>query len=147
METIIQRIKDFDKELVALLFVEAGEDKNIDPTTGFFTDPNNILLVAFKGGIPVGFLYAYILSGLKTPFPKMFLYSIDVFIEYRQQKIASQLIAELKNLALLSSCSEIFVLTNKSNQPAMNLYQKTGGKIENDDDALFVYDREMFIIR
>jgi len=140
-DTIIKRVKDYDKELVTLLFVNAGEDRNLDPETGFFCYPNNILLVAYTNGIPSGFLYAYILSGLKTPYPKMFLYSIDVFRDYRRRGIASQLITQLKTLANLNDCSEIFVMTNKSNEPAMNLYTKTGGRLENNDDALFVYDR------
>lgn len=101
------------------------------------------MLVAYNNRIPVGFLYAYILSDLKTPFPKIFLYSIDVFVDFRRQNIASQLITELKNIAFNKKCSEIFVLTNKSNQPAINLYHKTGGKIANNDDVLFVYEREM----
>jgi ribosomal protein S18 acetylase RimI-like enzyme len=143
METIIKRIEKLDRDLVALLFQKCGEDKNIEPTAGFFTDPKNILLVAYSDGIPSGFLYSYILSSLKTPHPKLFLYSIDVFADYRRQKTASMLIAELKRVAFRNNCSEIFVLTNKSNEPAMNLYQKTGGKIENNDDVIFVYDRPM----
>jgi ribosomal protein S18 acetylase RimI-like enzyme len=144
MDTRIKRIREFDKDLVALLFVKAGEDQNINPATGFFNDANNILLVAYKGGIPAGFLYAYILPGLKTPNPKMFLYSIDVFVDFQRQNIATELIGELKNIAFTTGCSEIFVLTNKSNKPAMNLYLKTGGIMENNDDVLFVYDREIY---
>jgi ribosomal protein S18 acetylase RimI-like enzyme len=140
--TIIKRIIEFDKDLVALLFAKIGENQNIDPNSGFFQDPNNILLVAYTNGSPSGFLYAYVLSSLKTPYPKMFFYSIDVFNNFQRQGIASKLIAELKILATLNHCSEIFVLTNKSNEPAMKLYLKTGGNIENNDDILFVYDRE-----
>jgi ribosomal protein S18 acetylase RimI-like enzyme len=140
-DTIIKRIEKFDKGLVALLFTNAGEDRNLDPAAGFFSDSNNILLVAYTNGIPSGFLYAYILSSLKTPYPKMFLYSIDVFENFRRKGIASKLITELKKLANLDHCSEIFVMTNKSNEPAMDLYTKTGGSIENNDDILFVYNR------
>jgi ribosomal protein S18 acetylase RimI-like enzyme len=140
-DTIIKRTKKFDKDLVALLFTKAGEGRNLDPASGFFNDSNNILLVAYTNGIPSGFLYAYILSSLKTPYPKMFLYSIDVFENYRRKGIASNLVTELKKLANLNHCSEIFVLTNKSNEPAMNLYTKTGASVENNDDVLFVYDR------
>jgi len=143
-DTIIKRINTYDKDLVALLFTRAGEGQNADPAPGFFTDPHNILLAAYTGGIPSGFLYAYVLSGLKTPYPKMFLYSIDVFTEYQHQGIGSRLITELKKLARTNLCSEIFVLTNKSNEAAMQLYARTGGVRENGDDVLFVYERGTF---
>ena len=74
----------------------------------------------------------------------MFLYSIDVFRDYRRQGIAGRLIIELKKLAKENRCSEIFVMTNQSNGPAMELYTKTGGRVANGDDILFVYDRESF---
>ena len=145
MDTTVRRITEFDKDLIALLFVQAREDQNIDPNIKFFNYSNNILLVAYKGEIPAGFLYAYILSGLKTPYPKLFLYSIDVFSDSQRQNIATKLINELKNIAFINDCSEIFVLTNKSNKAAMSLYQKTSGNIVNNDDVLFVYDREIFL--
>jgi ribosomal protein S18 acetylase RimI-like enzyme len=143
-DTVIKRISEYDKDLIALLFTKAGEGQNIDPSPGFFKDPRNILLAAYTGGIASGFLYAYVLSGLKTPYPKMFLYSIDVFIEYRRRGIAGLLIAALKKLAKANRCSEIFVMTNKSNEAAMQLYAGSGGAKENGDDVLFVYDREAF---
>ncbi len=74
----------------------------------------------------------------------MFLYSIDVFPDYQRRGIATQLIAELKRLASANDCSEIFVPTDKSNGPAVGLYQKTGGHVENDDDVVFIYDRQTF---
>ncbi len=143
MDTTVRRITEFDKDLIALLFIKAGEDQIIDPNIGFFYDSNNILLAAYKGERPAGFLYAYILPGLKTPYPKLFLYSIDVFPSFQRQNIAAKLINELKNIAYENNCSEIFVLTNNSNKAAMSLYQKTGGNIENNDDVLFVYSKDV----
>jgi ribosomal protein S18 acetylase RimI-like enzyme len=143
-DTIIKQIKNFDKDLVSSLFLKAGEYRNVDPTPRFFNDSNNILFVAYTNRIPSGFLYGYILSSLKTPYPKLFLYSIDVFSDYQHKGIASKLISELKKLANKNRCSEIFVLTNKSNRAAMNLYEKTGGNIKNSDDALFVFDWEIY---
>ena len=142
MEITTERVTGYDKDLITLLFQKAGEGKNTDPNPWFFSDPHNILLVAYANREPAGFLYAYTLPGLKTPYPKMFLYSIDVFRDYRRQGIAGRLIIELKKLAKENRCSEIFVMTNQSNGPAMELYTKTGGRVANGDDILFVYDRE-----
>jgi ribosomal protein S18 acetylase RimI-like enzyme len=144
-DTIIKRISGYDKDLVALLFTKAGEGQNLDPSPGFFTDPNNILLAAYTGGTPSGFLYAYVLTGLKTPYPKILLYSIDVFKEYQRRGVGRLLITELKELARTKRCSEIFVITNRSNEAAMQLYARTGGVMESGDDVVFVYDKETFI--
>jgi ribosomal protein S18 acetylase RimI-like enzyme len=140
MEISIKRIFEFDKDLIAALFIRSGDSLPIDPSKDFFKDPDNILLAAFIDGTISGFLYAYVLAGLKTPDPEMFLYSIDVFPECQRRHIATQLIEELKKIAAVHGCSEIFVMTNQSNPAAIGLYQKTGGRIENGDDILFVYD-------
>ena len=141
METILKRITEFDKGLVAQLFQRLGE-KDINPNPSFFRDIDTILLVSYTDGVPSGFLYAYALPGLETPYPKMFLYSIDVFDGFCRKGIGSKLIGDLRNLANAAGCSELFVLTNRSNEAAMDFYGKTGGKIENGDDVLFVYGRE-----
>ena len=143
MATTIERITSFDERLLTELFEKAGE-ANIEPSSEFFAQETNILLVARTDGEPSGFLFGYVLSGLKTPYPKMFLYSIDTFEAFRRQGVATALIAELKKLARNYQCSEIFVPTNAHNEAAMQLYRKTGGVRENEDDVIFVYDRRVF---
>ncbi|MFC1920867.1 GNAT family N-acetyltransferase [Chloroflexota bacterium] len=142
METVIKRINELDKGLVTQLFQKANDSKNINPTTEFYSDAKNIMLVSYTDGIPSGFLWAYILSDVKTPYPAMLLYSIDVFSDFQRLGIATKLIDELKNLANVNGCRKMWVPTSKSNQPAMNLYEKTGGKAETDDGITFTYSRE-----
>jgi GNAT superfamily N-acetyltransferase len=142
METVIKRIDKLDKSLVTLLFQKANDGNNIAPNPEFYSNSNNIMLVSYTDRIPSGFLWAYILPDLKTPFPIMLLYSIDVFADFRRHGIATMLIAELKHLAKVNGCRKMFVPTSRGNQPAMNLYEKTGGKAENDEDIIFTYSRE-----
>ena len=104
----------------------------------FFDNEHNILLVAFKGGEPLGFLYAYCLERMERKRPMMFLYAIDVFAGYKRQGIGTQLIEKLKEVAEDMGCTEIFVLTNDHNKAAKALYQKCGGVRENTDDVMFV---------
>lgn len=143
MATTIERITSFDELVIKELFTKAGET-SIEPSAEFFVHDNNVLLVARTDGEPSGFLFGYVLSGLKTPYPKMLLYSIDVFEQFRRRGIATALIAELKKLAREHRCSEIFVLTETHNEAAMGLYRKTGGVRQNQDDVMFVYDRSVF---
>ena len=142
METVIKRINKLDKSLVTHIFQKANDGNNIAPTPEFFSIANNIMLVSYTDSIPSGFLWAYILPDLKTPYPTMLLYSIDVFPDFQRHGIATKLITALKHLAKVNGCGKMIVPTNKSNQPAMNLYEKTGGKAENDDDIIFTYSRE-----
>ena len=141
MNTHIEWVRQFNKNTLDYLFNRAGEG-NADPSSDFFEDQKNILLVSHTEDKLSGFLWAYVLQSPHSPYPKMFLYSIDVFEEFRRQGIASRLIRELKNIAQTYNCREMFVPTRKSNETAMGLYRKTLGKIENDDDVFFIYDKD-----
>ena len=141
MNARIERIKYFDIDTLSYLFKRAGEE-NAKPNAEFFEDEKNILLVSHTNGKLSGFLWAYVLRSPGSLSPKMFLYSIDVFSEFRRQGIASQLIGELKNIARTFNCHEMFVPTRKSNLPAIGLYRKTQGKVEHDDDVFFIYDQD-----
>jgi ribosomal protein S18 acetylase RimI-like enzyme len=98
-----------------------------------------VLLVAYRENVPCGFLYAYLLDSPNSVQPKMFLYSIDVFENHQRGGIGTCLIRYLKRIGKRENCSEIFVLTNRSNNAAMKLYESTGGKKDNTDDVMFVY--------
>jgi ribosomal protein S18 acetylase RimI-like enzyme len=141
MNTHIERVRQFDKNTLDYLFKRAGEE-NAKPNADFFENEKNILLISHTNGKLSGFLWAYVLVSPHNVSPKMFLYSIDVFSEFRRQGIASQLIGELKNIARTHNCRAMFVPTSKSNLPAMGLYKKTQGKVVNDDDVTFTYDKD-----
>ena len=141
MNTHIERVRQFDKNTLNHLFKSAGEE-DADFNSNFFEDEKNIFLVSHTEDKLSGFLWAYVLQSPHTPYPKMFLYSIDVFGEFRRQGIANQLIRELKIIAQTYKCRAMFVPTSKSNKAAMGLYRKSLGKIENDDDVIFTYDKE-----
>src|SRR5262249_27701242 len=141
MAVIVRRVREFDASLLQELFAEAGAT-TISPNPAFFEDEKNILLVAYDSNRPSGFLYGYLLTSLRVKSPKLFLYSIDVATQYQHRGVGTLLIEELKSLARCESCSEIFVLTNKSNSAAIKLYERTGGTPENEDDVMFVYSGE-----
>src|SRR5690349_12386803 len=138
MSPVVKRVRKFDPALLQQLFSESGSTI-ISPNSQFFEDEKNLLLVAYEGSHPCGFLYGYLLAGLRVRAPKLFLYSIDVAPRYQRQGVGTLLIEELKSIARNEACSEIFVLSNKSNNAAVHLYERTGGTPENPDDVMFVY--------
>ena len=139
--TLIVRMKQLDHGVLDYLLRKAGE-QDPKPNAGFFKDPKNVLLVSYTNEQLSGFLWAYILDSPDSPYPKMLLYSIDVLEEFRRRGIAGMLIQDLKEIALRCRCREIFVPTRKSNAAAIALYSGTHGKVENDDDVIFIYDQE-----
>ncbi len=121
------------------LLINSLEETEIEINKIFFSNNHNICLIAYINQIAVGYLYAYILTDIKDRPKKMFLYSIDVVKNYQRMGVATKLISFLKEEAFVSNCSEIFVLTNNSNEAAMKMYKATGGIRENEDDVMFVY--------
>lgn len=107
----------------------------------FLSNSQNILLSAELDDFLVGQLIGYILDRWDKNEPMLFLYSIDVLETYQRRGIGTALIEAFRKLGRTQGCSEAFVLTNKSNVAAMQLYQSTGGKRSNPDDVvMFEYD-------
>jgi len=141
VDVTISRIEELKTELIKDLCIKA--EMKIDKINGkFFNDEKNIFLVAFDEKSPCGFLYGYLLECFQTERPYMFLYSIDVFDGYKRRGVGEKLIEKLKDIAVKYKCSEIFVLTNDSNDAAKGLYEKIGAIRENMDDVMYVYNIE-----
>lgn len=121
------------------LFWDIGP--NQETIVKFLSNSQNILLSAEVGDLPVGQVIAYILDRWDKNESMLFLYSIDVAETHQRRGIGTALIAAVRKIGQAQGCSEAFVFTNESNQPAMQLYQSTGGKRSNPDDVvMFEYD-------
>ncbi len=141
METKILRIEKADKELIKYL-CEKTDMRLEKLNEKFFLDDKNVLLVSFEDATPSGFLWGYQLDHFHSEKPYMFLYSIDVFDEYKRKGIGKKLIEQLKVIAIENKCSEIFVFTNDGNDPAKALYESIGAIRENMDDVMYVHNLE-----
>ena len=98
------------------------------------------LLFAYLEGKPVGMARAVELLRPDTLRRQMFLYEIGTEEQFQRRGVARALIDELLSLSRKRDCLEMFVLTGEGNEPAMRLYQATGGVRENMDDVMFVWD-------
>jgi ribosomal protein S18 acetylase RimI-like enzyme len=86
-----------------------------------------------------GFLLGYRLERLKEESFKFFIYEIDVDKNFRRRGVGTALIEYAKNIVRAEKMISAFVLTNYSNEGAVEFYKSTGAKIENGDDLMFVY--------
>jgi aminoglycoside 3-N-acetyltransferase I len=150
MNMIIQRLTDRDAEiayqvLTQVKFVEDGTEHLTDKLTidylrGFLKDDRHYMLVALDNGLPIGFILAYRLQRVDREQDMLFFYEIIVAKQYRKKGTGTALINRLKEICKNEKILKMFVLTNKSNTAAHNLYKKTGGVAElTGDEVTFVY--------
>jgi ribosomal protein S18 acetylase RimI-like enzyme len=141
-EMVIERVVHVDTEILDCLKSFTEVDWNVEHLKTFISSSQNILLIARKGHDVCGAIRAHVLPRYDDKTAEILLHEIDVLPQYQKIGIATALIHELKRIAKESHVSEMWVVTNKSNEAAMALYNKTGGKIAHDDDVVFVYEKE-----
>lgn len=99
----------------------------------------NILLVAYERGEPRGLLKAHLLRRYDGRGDEILIHGIDVAPPFRRRRIATSIIAKLREIASAIRVAEIWVLTNRSNIAAVGLYESTGATAPHEDDAVFIY--------
>jgi len=106
----------------------------------FLSCERNYFLTALIDEQPVGFILAYCMMRVDRAQDMMLLYEIGVDEKNKKQAVGTSLIKELKRICRENKIMKMWVLTNKSNQAATRLYQRTGG-IEDDsgDEVSFTY--------
>jgi aminoglycoside 3-N-acetyltransferase I len=93
-------------------------------------DPRTLMLVAFDGAQPVGFVLAHELPRRHGDRSKLFVYEVDVAETHRRLGVASALLARLVELARERGIRAGFVLTEPDNGRANALYRSAGGATE-----------------
>jgi ribosomal protein S18 acetylase RimI-like enzyme len=101
----------------------------------FLESPGSRLLVAQLEGRAVGALIGHVLP--RGDGDTMFhVYEIAVEEAYRQRGVGAALMAEAEALAHEVDATTMWLVTNRSNAPAMALYTSLGGVPDSDDDVV-----------
>lgn len=103
-----------------------------------FEDDRNVLVIAEIEREIVGFVLAHWLDRLRLERRQLFVYEIGVGKAHRRQGIGSRLMQAVLDEAGRAG-ADTFLVTNRSNQAAMALYQSLGGRSEADDEIVFEY--------
>jgi ribosomal protein S18 acetylase RimI-like enzyme len=112
-----------DEDVVRELATYEGRG---DPVA-LLADPRTLMLVAFEGDVPVGFVLAHELPRRHGDRSKLFVYEVGVAESHRRRGIASALLARLAELAREREIRIGFILTDPGNGPANALYRGAGG--------------------
>ena len=125
-EIAIRLLAPGDEDVVRRLATYDGPG---DPE-GLLADRRTLMLVAFDGELPVGFVLAHELPRRHGDRSKLFVYEVDVVPSHRRRGIASALLARLAERARERGIRAGFVLTEADNGPANALYRDAGASTE-----------------
>jgi len=128
----------------AALAVEAVrrvKEAAVDPDylRRFLAKPENVLIVAEEAGSPAGFLVAYALDRVDRDRRMVCLYEIGVAAASRRRGLAAAMIEALLAWCRTQGVMKTWVITDRTNEPAMRLYAATGARSGAGDDVVFVY--------
>ena len=98
----------------------------------FVSDPRHRLAVAIDDDVVVGFVSAVLYVHPDKPAPELWINEVGVASSHQGQGIARRLLASTLEEARAAGCSEAWVLTDRSNQAAMRLYEAGGGEASGD---------------
>ncbi|HEX6701912.1 MAG TPA: GNAT family N-acetyltransferase [Gaiellaceae bacterium] len=112
----------------------------IESAREFLASEKTFQLAGFAGGEPVGHLLAYELIRRHGDGKTMLVYEIGVRDDHRRAGVGTALFDELRRICRRRGISRAFVITNESNEPAMDFYRSQGGKRQAADDVVFDFD-------
>ena len=135
----VKWIEEQDLELM-LDFVDDENTKyNIENLKKFIENDNSYGFIAKENNKIIAFATGFVL--IHPNEEKVFYFdTIDVMNDYQGEGIGTKLMIYTRNYAKSIGCSEMFLVTNKSNISACRCYEKSGGKSEASDDIVYVYD-------
>ena len=108
----------------------------------FLADPRHRIVVALENDLVVGFVSAVIYVHPDKPAPELWINEIGVAPTHQRQGIGKSLMQAILEEAKRSGCTEAWVLTDRSNLPAMAMYKSAGGEETLPDSVMFTFELE-----
>lgn len=128
-----------DLELMLDFIDDENTNYKTEDLKNFINNKSNLGFIAKDNNKIVGFSFGYILTHPNGE--KVFYFdAIDVMKDYQDKGIGTELMNYTKNYVKKIGCSEMFLVTNKSNISACKCYEKSGAVSVSEDDIVYVYD-------
>lgn len=115
-------------------------DSDIDPdlTARFLHDHRHHLVAAIDDGLVVGFVSGVHYVHPDKP-PELWINEVAVAPSHQRRGIGQQMLRAIFRTASDLGCGEAWVLTNRSNTPAMKLYASVDGSEDPEDTVMFTF--------
>ena len=132
-------LEDKDLKLMIDFVDDENTQYNVEKLNEFIDGVNNYGFIVKENNKIVGFATGYLL--IHPDGRRVFYFdSIDVMSEFQNKGIGTGLMNYIREYAKKLGCSEMFLVTNRSNASACKCYEKAGGVSESTDDVVYVYD-------
>lgn len=134
-------LEEQDLELMVDFIDDENTKYEIEDLRNFIKNKSNLGFVAKDNNKIIAFSFGYILTHPNGE--KVFYFdAIDVMKDYQGKGIGTGLMNYTKDYVKNIGCSEMFLVTNKSNISACKCYERSGAISEATDDIVYVYDFE-----
>ena len=136
-------VKTLSSEDILLLSNVAPDvfDNPIDERLAkeFLSDPRHHIVVAVEDGMVIGFASAvhYIHP---DKLEELWINEVGVSPAHQRKGVAKAMLKELLRLGRKLGCKSAWVLTDKINVAANNLYRSVGGRIDPGDTIMYSFD-------
>lgn len=139
MPPIVKLLTPADADLLTRV-ADGVFDRPVDPdlTADFLDDPCHHLAVAIDDRRIVAMASAVDYIHPDKP-PQLFINEIAVAPTHRRQGLATALLNALLAVGLERDCTEAWVLTERHNHAAMQLYKAAGGNIAPQEQTMFTF--------
>lgn len=136
----IRRLSAADAHVLDDLDPDVFDDP-LDPaaTTAFLADPRHHLVVALDAGRVVGFVSAVHYLHPDKARPELWINEVGVAATHHGQGIGKGLLRAALAIGRDLGCETAWVLTDRSNAPALRLYASAGGAESPDDVVMFEF--------
>ncbi len=105
----------------------------------FLADPRHHLAVAIEDNLIIGFVSAVHYVHPDKPRPELWINEVSVAETYRRQGLGKRLLLAMFEVARELGCIDVWVLTERENTAAMNLYSAVGNAGESSDCVMFEF--------
>ncbi len=131
---------DIEALVVARKFRERQGGVDRRRLKAFLNDETTFALCAFDGEEPVGLILAHRLRRFDGDPDELYVHAVDVLESHRRRGIASRMLEFFKSRLQELDCGEMWLITERANEPALTLYRKAGGRTENADSLVFKWE-------
>jgi len=137
---MIKRLTTSDLSMIEKLLEEENRATlNPENIRSFLSDTSNYFLAFIDNEQILGYALAYTLARYDGRESMMYLHEIEVKESARRKGIGKKLLNEMNNICEQKGFMKLFLITNKSNKPAVALYESLSGEASNDDDIVYTF--------